>query len=76
MNKLTIYFDDLIRRGLQFREWWFGHYHNRKDFDYKYHMIYQDILRLFSAYLQAFRLHMTPLVMYNTGRMLSFYVET
>ena len=36
----------------------------------------QDILRLFSAYLQAFRLHMTPLVMYNTGRMLSFYVET
>lgn len=45
-DKLTIYFDDLIRRGLLFRDWWFGHYHGRKDFDYKYHMIFQDIERL------------------------------
>lgn len=45
-DKLTIYFDDLIRRGLHFRDWWFGHYHGRKDFDYKYHMIFQDIERL------------------------------
>ena len=45
-DKLTKYFDLLINRGLLFRDWWFGHYHNRKDFDYKYHMIYGDIERI------------------------------
>ena len=45
-DKLTKYFDLLINRGLLFRDWWFGHYHNRKDFDYKYHMIYVDIERI------------------------------
>ncbi len=45
-DKLTVYFDDLIKRGLLFRDWYFGHYHNNRTFDYKYHMIFQDIERL------------------------------
>ena len=45
-DKLTVYFDDLIKRGLLFRAWYFGHYHNNRTFDYKYHMIFQDIERL------------------------------
>lgn len=45
-DKLTLYFDELIKRGLLFRGWWFGHYHQRKDFDYKYHMIFNEIERI------------------------------
>lgn len=45
-DKLTVYFDDLIKHGLLFRAWYFGHYHNNRTFDYKYHMLYDDIVRL------------------------------
>lgn len=45
-DKLTRYFDKLIDSGLLFRDWWFGHYHGRMDFDNKHHMIYGDIVRL------------------------------
>lgn len=46
-DKLIEYFDELLERGLKFKEWWGGHLHKNEYGIYgKYNVIYEDIVRL------------------------------
>ncbi len=42
---LTEYFDKISER-IQFKEWFFGHYHNNQQVTSEYHMLYQQIVRV------------------------------
>lgn len=45
-TKLTDFFDSLIRgRGLKFRHWYFGHYHDEKDVG-KFSLLYTRVLQI------------------------------
>lgn len=43
---LTDYFDTLLDRGLTFDNWMFGHYHQTKEFDGGFQMLYEAVERL------------------------------
>ena len=46
-DTLTSYFDHLeFDFNLQFKHWYFGHYHRDKDIDNKYHCMYNRIIEL------------------------------
>ena len=46
-DKLIEYFDELLERGLKFKEWWSGHLHKNEYGIYgKYNVIYEDIVRI------------------------------
>ena len=46
-DKLIEYFDELLERGLKFKEWWGGHLHKNEYGIYgKYNVIYEDIVRV------------------------------
>lgn len=44
-NRLTLYFDELSKR-LTFKKWYFGHYHNDKQIDDKFILLYDKIERI------------------------------
>lgn len=43
---LTMYFNKLIENGLEFKEWYAGHYHRNERVLGKYYVLYEDILRI------------------------------
>ena len=43
---LTMYFDDLLNRGLKFNRWFFGHYHDNRQIMSKFIMLYEQIIRI------------------------------
>lgn len=45
-DALTLFLDQLIEDGLEFKHWFFGHYHLDKDYDVKYHCLYDGITML------------------------------
>ena len=45
-DSLTDFFDHLLQRNLQFREWHCGHYHRRLRTPLGYYVHYEDIMRL------------------------------
>lgn len=47
VDTIISYFDELLKLGLSFNEWWSGHLHdNQYNIYRKYNLIYQDILRI------------------------------
>lgn len=45
-DRLTLYFNDLLHRGLRFEHWYCGHYHTDRTVMDKYHVLYDRIERL------------------------------
>ena len=45
VNSPTEKFFDYIAQNVDFKEWYFGHWHIEKDFG-KYHCLYDNIIRL------------------------------
>ena len=45
-DSLTMYFNELLRNGLQFEHWYCGHYHNDIDVLGKFHIRYYSIERI------------------------------
>ena len=46
-DKLIVYFDELLKHGLKFKEWWSGHLHKNEYGIYgKYNLIYEDFVRI------------------------------
>ena len=46
LNRLTAFFSELITdRGIEFKGWYFGHYHEDTDFD-KFHCLYNRIVEI------------------------------
>lgn len=43
---LTTYFDYLLDRGLKFKKWMFGHYHDNRQIMSKFIMLYEQIIRI------------------------------
>lgn len=43
---LTMYFNDLLSRGLKFTDWYCGHYHTNCDITTDYHILYEKIRRI------------------------------
>jgi hypothetical protein len=44
-NSLNGFFD-MLEDELQYRHWYFGHFHNDKEVDYKHTLLYQKVIRL------------------------------
>ena len=45
-DKLTQYFQDLLDKGVQFNRWFSGHYHDDRNVDDKFTILYEQIVRL------------------------------
>ena len=45
-DRLTGYFDELLREGLTFDKWIFGHHHENRQYQNKYICLYEQIIRL------------------------------
>lgn len=45
-DKLTMYFDKLMDNGLLFRDWYCGHYHKKINVMTKFHVLYDDMIRI------------------------------
>lgn len=45
-DKLTMYFNQLLDNGLQFQDWYCGHYHVFQDYMSKFHIRYETIERI------------------------------
>lgn len=45
-DELTRYFDELLTMGLEFKHWFYGHYHVDRDYYCKYHARYEKIERI------------------------------
>lgn len=45
-DRLTLYFNDLLHRGLQFEQWYCGHYHTNRRIMDRYCILYDRIERL------------------------------
>ena len=45
-DRLTLYFDDLLRRGLRFKRWYCGHYHTDRDAPGGFRILYERIVPL------------------------------
>ena len=45
-DRLTLYFNDLLHRGLRFERWYCGHYHTDRTVMGKFHVLYERIERL------------------------------
>ena len=45
-DRLTLYFNDLLHRGLHFDHWYSGHYHTDQTVMGKFHVLYRDIQRV------------------------------
>ena len=45
-DRLTLYFNDLLHRGLRFDHWYSGHYHTDQTVMGKFHVLYRDIQRV------------------------------
>lgn len=45
-DKLTMYFNQLLDNGLQFQDWYCGHYHTFQDYMSKFHIRYETIERI------------------------------
>ena len=43
-DRLTMYFNDLLHRGLRFKRWYCGHYHTDQTVMGKFSVLYRDIL--------------------------------
>ena len=44
-NSLNGFFD-MLEDELQYRHWYFGHFHNDKEVDYKHTLLYQKVIRI------------------------------
>ena len=44
-DKLTDYLQDISEK-CEFKKWYFGHYHENKQIDFKYVLLYEDIVPL------------------------------
>lgn len=44
-DSLTNFLTNYVERFVEFDDWWFGHFHDNRNFgrDYNYHMLYHDI---------------------------------
>ena len=45
-DRLSLYFNDLLHRGLRFHRWYCGHYHCDQTVMGKFHVLYRDIRRI------------------------------
>lgn len=46
-DRIILYFEELLKTGLSFKQWWSGHLHENKYNIYqKYNIIYKDIVRI------------------------------
>lgn len=45
-DKLTMYFNGLLDKGIQFDSWFFGHYHNSRRIMSKFYLLYGEIMRI------------------------------
>lgn len=45
-DALTLYFNDLLHRGLRFEKWYCGHYHTNRRIMGKFQVLYDEIQRL------------------------------
>lgn len=45
-DRLTLYFDELLEKGLCFHAWFHGHYHDNRKTLGKYCMLYEQIIRI------------------------------
>lgn len=45
-DALTLYFNGLHDKGLKFKKWFFGHYHDNRKIMSKYIMLYEQIVRI------------------------------
>ena len=44
-NKLTNYLE-IVRQTIEFKDWYFGHYHDDRDIDNKFHCLYDNVIEL------------------------------
>ena len=44
-DRLTEYFDT-VAQSVEFQKWFFGHYHDNRQFMTKYIMLYEQIIRI------------------------------
>lgn len=45
-DKLTMYFNELLDKGLKFKAWYFGHYHDEQRITNKFNLLYESIIRI------------------------------
>lgn len=45
-DKLTMYFNGLLDKGIQFDSWFFGHYHDSRRIMSKFYLLYGEIMRI------------------------------
>jgi len=45
-DKLTNFFETVIKERLDYKHWYFGHYHDDRDIDEKHHCIYQEVKQI------------------------------
>ena len=45
-DRLTMYFNGLLDKGIQFESWFFGHYHDSRRIMSKFYLLYGEIMRI------------------------------